>query len=159
MDHGAAGGGDDPADARVKRHYVRVNREIDLDRPFVPAEVSEPIVVVPVDRWSRISEKALSFALSMSCDIRCVHVQTSDDPDPFCDAWEKDIVAPLKAAGRCIPKLVTLKSPYRYILHPIVDYVLKVERETRPARCACWCRNWWCAHGGRACCTTAAPTC
>jgi amino acid transporter len=113
----------------VNRHYVRVNREIDLDRPFIPAEVSEPIVVVPVDRWSRISEKALSFALSMSCDIHCVHVETSDDPDPFCDAWEKDIVAPLKAAGRCIPKLVTLKSPYRYVLYPIVDYVLKVERE------------------------------
>jgi len=113
----------------VNRHYVRVNREIDLDRPFIPAEVSEPIVVVPVDRWSRISEKALSFALSMSCDIHCVHVETSDDPDPFCDAWEKDIVAPLKAAGRCIPKLVTLKSPYRYVVYPIVDYVLKVERE------------------------------
>ncbi len=43
----------------VNRHYVRVNREIDLDRPFVPAEVGEPIVVVPIDRWSRISEKAL----------------------------------------------------------------------------------------------------
>jgi hypothetical protein len=113
----------------VNRHYVRVNREIDLDRPFIPAEVSEPIVVVPIDRWSRISEKALSFALSMSCDIHCVHVQTSDDPDPFCDDWEKDIVAPLQAAGRCIPKLVTLKSPYRYVLYPIVDYVLKVERE------------------------------
>jgi amino acid transporter len=46
----------------VNRHYVRVNREIDLDRPIVPAEVSQPIVVVPIDRWSRISEKALSFA-------------------------------------------------------------------------------------------------
>jgi amino acid transporter len=113
----------------VNRHYVRVNREIDLDRPFIPAEVSEPIVVVPLDRWSRISEKALSFALSMSCDIHCVHVETSDDPDPFCDAWEKDIVAPLTAAGRCVPKLVTLRSPYRYVLYPIVDYVLKVERE------------------------------
>ena len=113
----------------VNRHYTRVNREIDLDRPFIPAQVSEPIVVVPIDRWSRISEKALSFALSMSCDIHCVHVQTSDDPDPFSDDWEKDIVAPLKAAGRCIPKLVTLKSPYRYVLYPIVDYVLRVERE------------------------------
>jgi hypothetical protein len=37
-------------------------------------------VVVPIDRWSRISEKALSFALSMSCDIRCVHVQTVRAP-------------------------------------------------------------------------------
>jgi hypothetical protein len=132
----------------VNHHYVRVFREIDLDRPFVPAEVGEPIVVLPVDRWSRISEKALSFALSMSCDIHCVHVQTSEDPDPFCDAWEKDIVAPLHAAGRCIPKLVTLKSPFRYVLYPIVDYVLNVERERATCKVCVLVpelvvRHWW----------------
>ena len=32
--------------------------------PIVPAEVTEPIVVLPIDRWSRHTEKALSFALS-----------------------------------------------------------------------------------------------
>ena len=133
---------------RVNRHYVRVNREIDLDRAIVPAEVSEPIVVVPVDRWTRISEKALSFALSMSCDIRCVHVRTSDDPDPFCDAWEKDISEPLRAAGRCIPKLVTLRSPYRYVLAPIVEYVLNIERETETKKVCVLVpelvvRHWW----------------
>jgi len=132
----------------VHRHYVRVNREIDLDRPIVPAEVGEPIVVVPVDRWSRISEKALSFALSMSCDIRCVHVRTSDDPDPFCDAWEKDVAGPLRNAGRCVPKLVTLTSPYRYVLHPIVDYVLGVERESEACKVCVLVpelvvRHWW----------------
>ncbi len=132
----------------VNRHYVRVNREIDLDRPIVPAEVSEPIVVVPIDRWSRISEKALSFALSMSCDIRCVHVRISDDPDPFCDEWDRDIAAPLKAAGKCVPKLITLKSPYRYILHPIVDYVLSVECETTTCKVCVLIpelvvRHWW----------------
>jgi amino acid transporter len=132
----------------VNRHYVRVNREIDLDRPFSPAEVSEPIIIVPVDRWSRVSEKALSFALSMSCDIRCVHVRISDDPDPFCDEWDKDIVAPLKAAGKCIPKLITLKSPYRYILYPIVDYVLEVERESETCKVCVLIpelvvRRWW----------------
>ncbi len=132
----------------VKRHYVRVNREIDLDRPISPADVGEPIVVVPIDRWSRISEKALSFALSMSGDIRCVHVRTSNDPDPFCDAWEKDIAEPLRAAGRCVPKLVTLKSPYRYVLQPIVDYVLNVEREREACKVCVLIpelvvRHWW----------------
>ena len=132
----------------VNRHYVRVNREIDLDRPFIPAEVGEPIVVIPIDRWTRISEKALSFALSMSCDIHCVHVQTSDTPDPFCDQWEKDIVAPLTAAGRCIPKLVKLQSPYRYVLYPIVEYVLNVERERENCKVCVLVpelvvRHWW----------------
>jgi len=132
----------------VNRHYRHVDSEINLDQPFIPAEVSEPIVIVPVDRWSRISEKALSFALSMSCDIRCVHVRLSDDPDPFCDEWDKDIVAPLKAAGRCIPKLITLESPYRYILLPIVNYVLDVERESETCKVCVLVpelvvRHWW----------------
>jgi amino acid transporter len=132
----------------VKRHYVRVNREIDLDRPIVAAEIGEPIVVVPIDRWSRISEKAISFALSMSCDIRCVHVRTSDDPDPFCDDWETDIAGPLRTAGKCVPKLVTLKSPYRHVLQPIVDYVLSVECERETCKVCVLVpelvvRHWW----------------
>jgi len=132
----------------VKRHYMSVSREIELHRPFVPVEVAEPIVVVPVDGWSRISEKALSFALSLSSDIHCVHVRASDDPDPFIDGWQENIAAPLRAAGRCLPKLVTLKSPFRYILHPIVDYVLNIERETDTRKVCVLIpelvvRHWW----------------
>jgi hypothetical protein len=32
-------------------------------------------------------------------------------------------------AGTPVPKLVTLPSPFRLVVHPIVDYVLKVEKE------------------------------
>jgi len=114
----------------VHRHYVRVNREIDLERPIVPAEVTSPIVILPIDRWSRISEKALSFALSMSDDIRCLHVQVADELDPICTDWERDVAAPLRAAGKCVPKLEILRSPFRYVLTPVVDYVFKTEHET-----------------------------
>ena len=114
----------------VKRHYVEVDRETTCDRPVVPAQISEPIVVLPIDRWSRITEKALSFALGMSCDIRCVHVQTGEKPDPMCQDWENDVAAPLREAGKCIPKLDILQSPFRYVLAPVVDYILAVERES-----------------------------
>ena len=107
----------------VKRHYTRVNKEIDLARPIVPAEVTAPIVILPIDRWSRISEKAISFALSMSTDIRCLHVQTTDELDPICQDWERDVAAPLREAGRCVPKLEILQSPYRYVLAPVIDYI------------------------------------
>jgi hypothetical protein len=114
----------------VKRHYVDVDRETALDRPIGPAQISEPIVVLPVDRWSRITEKALSFALSMSNDIRCLHVQTSDELDPICQDWEKDVAAPLRKAGKCVPRLEILQSPYRYVLAPVVEYILAAERES-----------------------------
>lgn len=132
----------------VHRHYARVAREIDLDRPIIPAAVSEPIVVVPIDRWSRISEKALSFALSMSSDIRVVHVVMTEDSDDFCDAWEEFIANPLRAAGRAVPQLIQLKSPYRYVLQPLVDYALDVERETSYRKICVVVpelvvRHWW----------------
>ena len=132
----------------VNRHYRHVNDEIKLDRPFSPAEVSQPIIVVPVDRWTRVTEKALSFALSMSCDIRCVHVQTPEGGDSVCERWDHDIAAPLRTAGKCIPKLVKLKSPFRYILLPIVNYVLEVERESETCKVCVLIpelvvRHWW----------------
>ena len=51
-------------------------------------------------------------------------------------------------AGRSIPKLITLKSPYRYILYPIVEYVLNVERETDTRKVCVLVpelvvRHWW----------------
>ncbi|HEY1767697.1 MAG TPA: APC family permease [Terracidiphilus sp.] len=132
----------------VKRHYLRVNRAIDLDRPLIPAEVKEPIVILPVDRWSRVTEKALSFALSMSTDIQCVHVQVGDEPDPISRDWDKDVVQPLCDAGRCIPKLVILKSPYRYVLQPMIDYILDVEKQSEFQKICVLVpelvvRHWW----------------
>ncbi len=132
----------------VKRHYVRVDRETDLTRPIVPAEVTQPIVVVPIDRWSRITEKALSFALGMSNDIRCLHVQTAEEPDEICKDWERDVAAPLRAAGKCVPKLEILQSPYRYVLLPVVNYILAAEKESEyhkicvlvPELVVC---HWW----------------
>jgi hypothetical protein len=132
----------------VKRHYVRVNRETELDRPIVPAEVTEPIVILPIDRWSRITEKALSFALSMSNDIRCLHVQTSEETDKICKDWERDVAAPLRAAGKCVPKLEILQSPYRYVLTPMIDYILKAERDSSYHKICVLVpelvvRHWW----------------
>jgi hypothetical protein len=132
----------------VKRHYVRVDKEIEFDRPMVLSEVSEPIVVLPMDRWSRVTEKALAFALSMSNDVRCLHVQVADEPDEICQIWEKDVAGPLRAAGKGVPRLEILKSPFRYVLQPVVDYVLKTESESESHNVCVLVpelvvRHWW----------------
>ena len=114
----------------VRWHYVRVARETALDRPIIASEIGEPVVVLPVDQWNRLTEKALMFAISMSSDIRCVHVQTGEELDPICKIWDKDVAEPLRSAGKCVPKLEILQSPYRYVLQPVVDFVLKAEKES-----------------------------
>jgi amino acid transporter len=132
----------------VKRHYVRVERDTSLNLPIVPSVVTEPIVVIPMDRWSRITEKALAFGLSMSNDVRCLHVQIAEEPDTICQVWEADVAAPLRAAGKTVPKLEVLKSPYRYVLAPVVDYILALEKESESHNVCVLVpelvvRHWW----------------
>jgi hypothetical protein len=133
---------------KVKRHYLRVDRDTALDRPIQPAEITEPIVVLPVDSWNRLTEKALSFALSLSTDIRCLHVQTGEESDSLSRVWEEDVVGPLRASGKSVPQLVILRSPFRYILAPLLDYILAVERDSTFRKICVLVpelvvRHWW----------------
>ena len=36
---------------------------------------------------------------------------------------------PARAAGLPVPTLVVLPSPYRFVIHPVLDYILAVERD------------------------------
>jgi amino acid transporter len=115
---------------RVRRHYKLTDEEVALKgKPVLnPADLAPPIVIVPVDRWNAATEKALQFAITLSPDVEAVHVTCDRDADNSPWEWAKD-----PPAGMRVPKLVTLPSPFRLVIHPIVDYVLKVEKEN-PAR-------------------------
>ncbi len=109
---------------RVRRHYERVAAETALT-PGAVAEARElapPIVLVPVDRWNAATEKAVRFAMTLSPDVEAVHVTCEADENR--PSWLSE-----EPAGTRMPKLVTLASPFRLVIHPIVDYVLKVEKE------------------------------
>jgi hypothetical protein len=120
---------------RVKRHYNRVAAEVNCERPLCLDDISPPIVLIPMERWSRISEKGMRFALMLSQDIRAIHVHTGDDQDvedkddELTPIWQHMVVEPLQAAKLPVPKLVILRSPFRFIIQPLVDYTLKVEAE------------------------------
>jgi hypothetical protein len=109
---------------RIKRHYELTNKEVELKGKLdlTGENTAPPIVLVPVDRWNAATEKALQFALTLSPDVQAVHVTC--DADENKSPWEEN-----PPPGTRVPKLVTLPSPYRLVVHPILDYVLKVEKE------------------------------
>jgi amino acid transporter len=113
----------------VRRHYDSTAAETASPRPLEVSHLSPPLVVVPMQEWNKVSEKALRFALSLSKEIWAVHVQFEDDTNDLRNDWHKFVELPLKKAGLPAPKLVVLPSPYRLVLTPIVDYVLEIERE------------------------------
>jgi amino acid transporter len=108
---------------RVRRHYEEVAVETALTGSVADArELAPPIVLVPVDRWNAATEKAVRFAMTLSPDVQAVHVTCEADENR--PSWLSE-----SPAGTRMPKLVTLASPFRLVIHPIVDYVLKVEKE------------------------------
>src|SRR5579863_5786138 len=113
---------------RVRRHYLRVSEELALKNGMVLSakDLTPPIVIVPVDQWNAATAKAMRYAMTLSPDVQAVHVACDADEGQPTWKWAED-----EPRSARVPKLVILPSPYRLVLHPIVDYVLKVEKENQ----------------------------
>jgi amino acid transporter len=113
-------------------HYVRVGT-FSMD-PVLPANQSAPpIAIVPLDRWSRISKQALEFATRLTPEIIAVHVEPGEHSELLRAAWELYVEAAFRKMGRPLPKLLSLPSPYRFIIVPIIQYILDLS-EKHPHR-------------------------
>jgi amino acid transporter len=111
----------------VRRHYHRVNVATSCATPVVPAsEAAPPIVVVPIEHWSRISKQAIEFASRLSPEMIAVHVEPGEHSELLHSEWEHYVEQPFRADGVEPPKLVLLPSPYRFIIVPIVKYILEL---------------------------------
>ncbi|HXX45852.1 MAG TPA: APC family permease [Candidatus Acidoferrales bacterium] len=113
----------------VQRHYKNVAAELSDSVPLQIESMGPPLVVVPIQNWSKISQRALQFALTLSPDIRALHVATEDETEALREQWGRMVEEPLQRTGRKPPELITLPSPYRLVLRPILDYVLEAEKE------------------------------
>jgi amino acid transporter len=112
----------------VKRHYGRVAREIACDTPLNLANLQAPLVVLPMDGWSRVTEKALRFAMVLSPDIVALHVDAGEQSEALRQHWRELVEEPARQAGRKPPELMVLQSPYRFVVQPILEYVLELGR-------------------------------
>ncbi|MGO9228250.1 MAG: APC family permease [Bryobacteraceae bacterium] len=112
----------------VKRHYDQVAEQVNIDAGLNIADLAPPMVVITVDRWSRITQKALRFAMAISTDVVAVHVVTDQESDTLSSQWDDLVDEPARHAGLARPDLVVLKSPYRFVIRPILDYVLALEK-------------------------------
>jgi len=109
----------------IRRHYDRVAKAVDSPSPLVLKDFRPALVVVPIQRWSVVAKKAVSFALTISPEIIGLQIGCEDTDDLKAD-WARYVEQPVMEIGVPIPKLVVLSSPYRFVLSPIVDYVLEL---------------------------------
>ena len=119
---------------RIRRHYRWIAREIERPVELQARQLKPPIVIIPINGWNRISERALRFGLLLSDDVTAVHVSTGEEKHQHLrDLWDEKVVQPAREAKSCEPRLEIIKSPYRQIYDPILDFVTQV-KEKNPDR-------------------------
>jgi amino acid transporter len=113
----------------VRRHYTMVGKEIALHEPINLTHLHEPVVIVPLQGWTRIADKALRFAIHMSTEVHALQVRLSESAPDLRASWEHLIEAPALELGIPVPKLTVVDSPYRQLFRPILDFVSMIEKE------------------------------
>jgi amino acid transporter len=114
----------------VRRHYHHVKVLTTCKIPVDAAGLSQhPIAVIAIDRWSNISRQGIEFAARLSPDVIALHVEPNEHSELLQDDWEQYVVRPFQAAGRQPPELQLLPSPYRFVIIPVVQFVLDLAKK------------------------------
>ncbi len=132
----------------IKRHYSRVKIETADPTPLRLSGLEAPLVVIPMARWDKISEKAMRFGMLMSPVVKVVHVASDNEPHSISNVWNEMVLKPIQENGCAEPELVEVSSSYRTILGPLMDYILKLEDENPGRKVAVLLpelvvRHWW----------------
>lgn len=117
----------------IHRHHQKIESEIDTRSPAQLSGITPPVVVVPMQSWSRVAEKALQLAYTLSQNILVLHIPSeyaghTQTDSALMQEWNEFIEHPAAKAGLTPPQLVVLPSPYRFVTSSIVEYILNLER-------------------------------
>jgi hypothetical protein len=113
----------------IHRHYRRVIRAVKAPTDIELFARTPLAVIVPIEGWDCVTERALRVAMQISDDITAVYICAARSPGGLPLAWKNHVVEPAKKKGIEPPRLKIITSPYRRLLQPLLDYVEEVKKE------------------------------
>jgi amino acid transporter len=120
--------------ALVRRHYHSVKLLTTCKVPVDAAGLSQPpIAVIAIDRWSNITRLGIEFAARLSPEVIALHVEPNEHSELLEDDWEHYVERPFRSAGKEPPRLQVIPSPYRFVIIPVVQFILDLSKRN-PAR-------------------------
>jgi hypothetical protein len=118
----------------VHRHYETIFHETESARPRSSRTLHLQLLFCRCNAGSRVAEKALRFAYTLSQEVLVLPIVPEDDTvkrdkDDVVSVWDDYIEKPAVQAGFEAAQLVLLRSPYRLLIRPIFQYILELERK------------------------------
>ena len=113
----------------IEWHYRDVAEEIAISGPISLREPSPLIAVVPLDHLNSVSARALQTAFTVTKKVHVVHIEHEDSDEDFAGDWNKYVKPAINQSRLPAPEVIVLKSPYRKVVAPTLDYIWSLERE------------------------------
>ncbi|MGK6312315.1 APC family permease [Neorhizobium sp. DT-125] len=119
----------------IKDYYVSLEAELRKPGQIVIEDTEPPTVLVVIEGWNRLSERAIKFALTISPDVVAVHVVRLGGPDSdenekvLHDQWKAEVEEPVAARGLNPPRLILVPSPYRQLHESLLRLIEKLDAD------------------------------
>lgn len=113
----------------IRRHYEEVEAQTHIDDVELGCSLAPPLLLIPVEQWSRASVTALRFACSLQGSIRVLHVYYDSDDQENMSQWRAMLQRAAERSGVQPPDVIEMQSDYRQITAPLLLYLSKVEEE------------------------------
>jgi len=114
----------------VRRHYASVAADTDIQEPADFSALQEPLVVMPIHTWNKMTQQAVRFSYTISHQVRAVCIDVNeDDAAKLRKEWKQYAEEPARQSGLPAPELVVIPSPYRMVMRPILNYLQQMERD------------------------------
>lgn len=123
---------------KIRGHYNDVTEELrmpiakgnnlpteDLDSAIPDSiHLGKNIVIIPISSLTSMIARTLKYANVISTDVRALHITINQEAGT-------SVTKQWKTWNPGTP-LVTLYSPYRRVIQPLVDYITKLEEQKKP---------------------------
>jgi amino acid transporter len=108
----------------IRTHYREAAGQLSLERYGAPAATPRHRVILPISGVHRGTLEALRYARLLSDDVTAVHVALEEEKTGvLLEKW--------RLWGEGV-RLVTLPSPYRLLLEPLLDYITAIADRRQP---------------------------
>src|SRR5258708_5937959 len=74
--------------------------------------------------WSKATSRVMEFGDGMYPEVIVLDVEPGEHSELLQSDWEQYVERPFRAAGKELPQLQTLPSPYRFVVVPVVQFIL-----------------------------------
>jgi hypothetical protein len=140
----------------IKRYYTELEARLREKGPLELSGLTPPWVLVAMQDWTRLADKALRFAFRISPDVLAVHCrlggpeeeQHKEEERRLRQRWTAEVERPARQAGLKPPGLVLMASPYRQIHTPLLKLIAELEAQSQDRLIAVLIpevvkRRWW----------------